>query len=328
MGKKHKNNKENKESIMSVIKNWTASILLAGVMFFGLQCYSSITSLKFVQLSDVHFYTGQDNTTFKMRAESGKLLDDAIAQINETPNVSFVMFTGDQIDYPYEKELSAFLPYTEKLNVPWYFTFGNHDTMLGGYLNPSLYMQLVNKYNKNYKFEKTYYSFVPQKGYKAIVLDSIIRDHLSSNGRIGEEQLLWLDNELKKSTKDTVLLFTHVPIIEPYNSPNHRLLDADKVQEVLNKYKNPILVFQGHYHGAKITQMENILYVSCPSLVSYPNAFRMITVSNFRKKVVVNIENKETRLKNIQKLSKLLVFSHNLYTGEEKDQNATITIKK
>lgn len=328
MSKNHKKHKENKESIMSVIKNWTASILLAGVMFFGLQCYSSITSLKFAQVSDVHFYTGQDNTTFKMRAESGKLLDDAISQINETPNVSFVMFTGDQIDYPYEKELSAFLPYTEKLNVPWYFTFGNHDTMLGGYLNPTLYIQLVNKYNKNYKFEKTYYSFVPQKGYKAIVLDSIIRDHLTSNGKIGEEQLLWLDNELKNSTKDTVLIFIHVPIIEPYNSPNHRLLDADKVQEVLNKYKNPILVVQGHYHGAKITQMDNILYVSCPSLVSYPNAFRMITVSNFRKKVVVNIENKETRLKNIQKLSKLLVFSHNLYTGEEKDQNATITIKK
>ena len=328
MGKKRIKQKGNKESIMSVIKNWTASILLAGVMFFGLQCYSSIASLKFAQLSDVHFYTGQDNTTFKMRAESGKLLDDAIAQINETPNVSFVMFTGDQIDYPYEKELSAFLPYTEKLNVPWYFTFGNHDTMLGGYLNPSLYMQLVNKYNKNYKFEKTYYSFVPQKGYKAIVLDSIIRDHLSSNGKIGDEQLLWLDNELKNSTKDIVLIFTHVPVIEPYNSPNHRLLDADKVQEVLNKYKNPILVFQGHYHGAKITQQDNILYVSCPSLVSYPNSFRMITISNIRKRIVVNIEDKETRLKNIQKLSKLLVFSHNLYTGEEKDRNAIIIIKK
>lgn len=328
MNRKRTKHKKNKESVMSVIKNWTASILLAGVMFFGLQCYSSITSLKFAQLSDVHFYTGEDNTTFKMRAESGKLLDDAIAQINETPNVSFVMFTGDQIDYPYEKELSAFLPHTEKLNIPWYFTFGNHDTMLGGYLNPSLYMQLVNKYNKNYKFEKSYYSFVPQKGYKAIVLDTIIRDRLTSNGKIGEEQLLWLDNEIKNSKKDIILIFMHVPVLEPYNSPNHRLLDADKMQEILNKYKNPILVFQGHYHGAKITQRGNILYVSCPALVSYPNAFRMITVSNFRKKVVVNIEDKETRLKNVQKLAKLLVFSHNLYTGEEKDRNATITIKK
>ena len=74
----------------------------------------------------------------------------------------------------------------------------------------------------------------------------------------------------------------HVPVLEPFNSPNHRLLDADKMQEILNKYKNPIAVFQGHYHGAKITQKGNILYVSCPSMVTYPNAFRMISVTNYK----------------------------------------------
>ena len=74
-----------------------------------------------------------------MIAESPKLLDDVIDQINSTPNVSFVMFTGDQIDKSFEKELSAFLPHTTKLNAPWYFAFGNHDTCIGGYLTPALY---------------------------------------------------------------------------------------------------------------------------------------------------------------------------------------------
>ena len=317
-----------KESIMTRLKNWSISILLSGAMLLGLQCYSSTSSLKFAQVSDTHFYTGSNNTTFKMIAESPKLLDDVIEQINETPNVSFVMFTGDLIDKPFEKELSAFLPHTEKLNYPWYFAFGNHDTMFGGYLTPRVYMDLVNQYNTNYKFEKSYYSFVPQKGYKAIVLDTIIRDRLTSNGQIGDEQLKWLDNELANSKKDTVLIFMHVPVLEPYNSPNHRLLDADKMQEILNKYKQPIAIFQGHYHGAKITQRDNLLYVSCPSMVSYPNAFRMITVTNYRNKVVFNIQNKETNLKNVQKLAKLLVFGTTVYTGEAKDQNATIVIKK
>lgn len=317
-----------KEPIMTRIKNWSISLLLAAAMLYGLQCYSSTSALKFAQLSDVHFYTGSNNTTYKMIGESPELLDDAISQINAIPNVSFVMFTGDLIDKPFEKELSAFLPHTEKLNAPWYFAFGNHDTMYGGYLTPKVYMELVNKYNKNYKFEKSYYSFVPQKGYKVIVLDSIIRDRLTANGRLGDEQLAWLDNELANSTKDTVLIFMHVPILEPYNSPNHRLLDADKVEAIFSKYKNPIAVFQGHYHGAKITQKGNVLYVSCPALVSYPNAFRMVTVTNYRNKVVFNIQNKETNLKNIQKLAKILVFGTSVYSGEEKDQNATITIKK
>lgn len=298
-----KRKRREKGIAMSTFKNWSISILMAGAMFFGLQCYSSASSLKFAQVSDAHFYTGDNNTTYKMIAESPKLLDDAIEQINETPNVSFVMFTGDLIDKPFEKELSAFLPHLDKLNAPWYFAFGNHDTMFGGYLTPSVYMQLVNEYNKNYKFEKTYYSFTPQKGYKAVVLDSIIRDRLTSNGRIGDEQLNWLDNELKNSQKDTVLIFMHIPVLEPYTSPNHRLLDADKMENILNKYNNPIVVLQGHYHGAKITQKENILYVSCPSMVTYPNAFRMITVTNYKSKVVVDIQEKETRLKNVQKLA-------------------------
>lgn len=326
MTKRRKRKKES--NLMNTIKNWTISILLAGAMFLGLQCYSSTSSLRFAQLSDTHFYTGTDNTTYKMIGKSGELLDDAISQINETPNLSFVMFTGDLIDKPFEKELSAFLPHTEKINAPWYFAFGNHDTMVGGYLNPKLYMELVNKYNKNYKFEKTYYSFVPQKGYKAIVLDSIIRDRLTSNGRLGDEQLAWLDNELAKSQKDTVLIFMHVPVLEPYVSPNHRLLDADKMEAVLGKYKNPIAVFQGHYHGAKITQKGNILYVSCPSMVTYPNAFRMITITNYRNKVVFDIQEKETRHKDIQKLAKLLIFASNFYTGGESDRNAVVTIKK
>ena len=234
--KHHKQTKHTKkETIMTRIKNWTISILLAGAMLFGLQCYSGTSSLKFAQLSDVHYYTGQNNTTYKMIAESPELLDDAIEQINSTPDVSFVMFTGDLIDKPFEKELSAFLPHTQKLNAPWYFAFGNHDTMVGGYLTPKVYMNLVNNYNKNYKFEKSYYSFVPQKGYKVIVLDSIIREKLTANGRIGDEQLKWLDNELANSKNDTVLIFMHIPVIEPYNSPNHRLLDADKVETILKK---------------------------------------------------------------------------------------------
>lgn len=313
---------------MSTIKNWTVSILLAGVMFLGLQCYSNTSSLKFVQISDAHYYTGSENTTYKMIGRSPELLDDAIEQINEIPNLSFVMFTGDLIDKPFEKELSAFLPHTEKINVPWYFAFGNHDTMVGGYLTPAVYMSLVNKYNTNYKFEKSYYSFTPQKGYKAIVLDSIIRDRLTSNGRIGEEQLKWLDNEIKNSPKDVILIFMHIPVVEPFTSPNHRLLDADKVEEILNKYKNPIAVFQGHYHAAKITQKGHIVYISCPSMVTYPNAFRFITITNFKNRTIIDIKDKETRLKNIQKLAKLLIFSSDFYTGEEKDRNTTIILKK
>lgn len=322
-----KKKRSKKDNFSSKIKNALFTIMLTAIMLCGLQVYSA-SCLKFAQVSDVHFYTGENNTSYKMIAESGKLLDDAVNQINETPNISFVMFTGDQIDKSFEKELKAFLPHAQRLNAPWYITFGNHDTCIGGYLTPKVYLDMVNKANPNFEYKKTYYSFVPQKGYKAIVLDTIIRDRLTSNGYIEKEQIEWLDNELKKSQKDVVLIFMHVPLVEPFPSPNHKLLNANEVQTVLEKYKNPIAVFQGHYHAAKITQQNNILYVSTPSMVSYPNAFRIINISNHRNKVVFDIQMKETNEKNVQKLAKLLVFASSLYTGEEKDQSYTYTIKK
>jgi len=58
--------KKKKETIMTTFKNWSVSILLAGAMLWGLQGYSSSSSLKFAQVSDVHYYTGQNNTTFKI----------------------------------------------------------------------------------------------------------------------------------------------------------------------------------------------------------------------------------------------------------------------
>lgn len=117
-------------------------------------------------------------------------------------------------------------------------------------------------------------------------------------------------------------------MIEPFASPNHRLKNASEVMALIESYKNPIGVFQGHYHAAKVTQHDNVLYVNTPALVSYPNAFRIINVTNYRDKVVFDLNWVETREKTIQKMAKLLVFTGSVYTGETADQSGVYEIKK
>ena len=324
---KKKIKKKKQKTMLSRALSGMFTFILAGIMVYGLQCYSA-SDLKFVQISDVHFSTRNVNTSFKLTAESGKILDDVIDQVNNTPDVNFVMFSGDLIDKPFEKELQAVLPHVEKLKYPWYVLFGNHDVCVGGYLTKSLYFDIVSKHNENFNFEKPYYSFVPRKGYKVIVLDTIIDTRITSNGNIYPEELKWLDEELNKSKKDIVLIFMHVPITEPFPSEGHRLLNAGAVQAIIEKYKNPIGVFQGHYHASRITQKGNVLYVNSPALVSYPNAFRVITIKKERKKVVFDIRQKDTRETNIRNLAKMMVFSSSLYTGDEKDQNGVYEIQR
>ena len=58
------------------------------------------------------------------------------------------------------------------------------------------------------------------------------------NGEISKEQLAWLDNEVAKtSERDVILIFSHVPIIEPYPSEHHKLLNSSEVLKHLYSYK-------------------------------------------------------------------------------------------
>lgn len=323
-------NRQKKEGFFTKIVNTVITLCLTFGMLWGLQACSgtNTNSLKFVQMSDIHFLENGQNTTFKMTGESPRLLDDAVKQINEKENIDFVMITGDLIDKSFEKELRAVLPHLEALNFPWYFAFGNHDRCVGGYLTTQVYMDMLKASNPNFDFKKAYYSFVPKKHYKVIVLDDIITDEITSNGNIDEEQMKWLKKELDGSKGDTVLIYMHIPVIEPFASPNHRLRNATAVKALIESYKNPIAVFQGHYHAAKITQHNNVLYVNSPALVSYPNAFRTVTVTNHKDKVTFDFEWNETRETTIQKMAKMLVFGTMIYTGEEKDQTGTYEIVK
>ncbi len=328
MRRQKHHNKNRPDNFFTKLFNTFVTLGLTACLMWGLQAYSSCTSLKFIQLSDIHFLAEGSNTTFKMIGESPRLLTDAIDQINEHKDLDFVMITGDLIDKPFEKELKAVLPYLEKLNFPWYFAFGNHDRCVGGYLNTDLYMKMIKQVNPDYQFKKPYYAFTPKRGYRVIVLDDIITSDITSQGYVDPAQIKWLEKELNKAKNDTVLIFMHIPLIEPFSSPNHRLRNSSQVMGIIESHTNPIGVFQGHYHAARVEQRNNVLYVNTPALVSYPNAFRMVTVQNLKDKTVFDLRWIETREKTIQKMAKLLVMVSSIYTGEEKDRQGVYEIKK
>ena len=309
--------------------NYGFGILLLCGLAFCLNAFAhNGEELKIAHVTDVHFSQELDNTPYKLRKQSAEIFDDVIEQINEIPGLSFVMITGDLVDRAKETELDGFLEHAKKIKYPWYFAFGNHDSMLGGYLTPEKYLNKVQKSNSNVKTDKTYYSFSPKKGYKVIVIDAVIRDRLTSHGYLPPEQVKWLDKELDNSENQTVIICTHIPIVQPIADEHHVMDNGNDVLEVVSKYKNPIIVLQGHYHVSKIKQINNILFVSTPALVSYPNAFREITIKNNRDKTTLDIKTKNIRLENLRAQAKLFIVSLPLVEGEPEDQNGIYTIKK
>ncbi len=311
-----------------LLKDCLFILFVVTVLFFLSDQPSFSGTMKFVQLSDIHYSLVRDDTSYKLLSKTRPLLQDAIKQINKQKNIRFVMITGDGIDKPTKDSLYSLTDELNTLDFPWYYALGNHDTTTEGYLTKTNFLKILQERNPNYTFNSTYYTFKPQKGYRVIVLDGAKNKGRTSQGILPQEQLCWLDDILSKSKKDTVLIFLHFPLVTPYDSKNHEIINADEFKNILKKYNMPIAIFTGHYHAAKITKRGNILHVSSPALAGYPNAFRIIEVQNKRNEVIFKLDFCETNLKDLQAKTKIMTFGGAIYYGKPKDRNAVITIEK
>ena len=290
--------KKKRESFFSKIVNFTLTILIACAI--GSQvCTAANNNLRIAQVSDAHFSSFEENTSYKFLKKSGELLDDVIFQINTSGPYDFVMFTGDLVNYPKISELQKFTSHVNNLIYPWYAIAGNHDISIDGPLTKDKFMATLAQANDNMNQKNIYYAFTPKKGFRVICLDSIIDYKLTANGEISNEEFIWLKEELDEHEKDTIIVCTHVPIIEPYSSSNHKMLNEYEVRKLLKTHKNPLIVLQGHYHCVKIRQDENMLVITSPSLVTYPNAFRVININSNKNRTLVDVYLKETNLKDI-----------------------------
>lgn len=317
--------KKKRETFFSKIVNFTLTILVACAI--GSQvCTAANNNLRIAQISDAHFSSFEENTSYKFLKKSGELLDDVIFQINTSGPYDFVMFTGDLVNYPKISELQKFTSHVNNLIYPWYAIAGNHDISIDGPLTKDKFIATLAQANDNMNQKHIYYAFTPKKGFRVICLDSIIDYKLTANGEIANDEFIWLKEELDEHKKDTIVICTHVPIIEPYSSSNHKMLNEYEVRKLLKTHKNPLIVLQGHYHCAKIRQDENMLVVTSPSLVTYPNAFRVININSNKTRTLVDVYLKETNLKDIQTRSKLRLMGTEKLYGEESDRNASFEL--
>ena len=317
--------KKKRESFFSKIVNFTLTILI--VCAIGSQvCTAANNNLRIAQVSDAHFSSFEENTSYKFLKKSGELLDDVIFQINTSGPYDFVMFTGDLVNYPKISELQKFTSHVNNLMYPWYAIAGNHDISIDGPLTKDKFIAILAQANDNMNQKHIYYAFTPKKGFRVICLDSIIDYKLTANGEISNEEFMWLKEELDEHPKDTIIVCTHVPIIEPYSSSNHKMLNEYEVRKLLKTHKNPLIVLQGHYHAVKIKQDDNMLVITSPSLVTYPNAFRVININSNKNRTLVDVYLKETNLKDIQTRSKLRLMGTEKLYGEECDRNASFEL--
>lgn len=194
------------------MKNIIKLSILIFVVFILINCsLESQTSVFFATISDIHI----DNYG------SLHILNKAIANINNNPDIQFVVVLGDISENGTVQELSIAKSCLDTLNVEYYPVPGNHDDNYN-------YIEVFGY--PNYSIDKQYFRLIlfntnpGTNPFNIILLD-------------------WIEYEIDNAEKN-IIICTHYPFMPTLEL--HRHPYADDIISLFNE--NVIAAIAGHHH--------------------------------------------------------------------------------
>ena len=210
----------------------------------------SILCLSFALLTDTHISTSNPRPM--------EDLQRSIADINQNPNIEFVVVTGDLTESGDRASIQAIKDELEKLNVPFYAASGNHETTW----SESGVMDFTRVFgDSRFAFSHNGMYFI---GFNS---GPVIR---MADGHVAPQDIAWLQHNLDSVSRAgdaPIFVFTHYPL---------RNGDVDNwydVTDVLRQH-NVQCIMGGHYH-------RNLLF-DCDGIADVLNR------SNLRDKDTIN----------------------------------------
>lgn len=288
----------------------TSTTLLASLPFFsqGFLTDKKTKPLRFGIITDIHYDT-KEPAINRYYAEALDKVKSSIKFMNEQ-NVEFVAELGDLKDGGKNKQQAfGFLDTIEaelqRLKGGVHHVIGNHD--VGASIAKSDFLSRV----KNAGFEQAlpHYSF-NQGSWHFVVLDANFTSAGVSHGgsafdwkdcHVPQEQLDWLQKDLKKNRKKPTIVFLHHPLDESSFTEKQRHYCPDNsaaVRVVLEEAKNVSIVFSGHYHKGFFNTINGISYYGIKSLVEGTgpgtNSFVIVDIDENRNLVIKGYEKAES----------------------------------
>jgi len=171
--------------------------------------------------------------------------DKIITKINNTPNINFVVHTGDIVDFGTQEEYIWMHELLSSLNYPYVAVTGNHDLIGNG---GEIYNLMYGDYNFSFTFN----------GNKFIYINTNSREYNFDKNVPDTE---WLDVQLSDTSNyNNAIILCHVSHLHvDFNSEL-----VDEYTKVLRKYKKVLLSINGHLHDFSFTApgSDNISYLN------------------------------------------------------------------
>ena len=255
---------------------WTLGIA-GGPVLLSLSCASTDRlsrrrqPVRFGIVTDCH-YADVDPSGTRFYRESPGRLAECVARMN-AEEVDFLIELGDFKDQGRPPVKADTLAYLEQIETVFqrfegatYHVLGNHDV---DSISKAQFLARVT--NTGIDPARSYYSF-DARGLHCVVLDANFRsddvayDHGNfdwTDANLPAHELDWLRKDLA-ATSGPVVVFIH-QLLDGTDSVSVR--NAEQVRQVLEQSRKVQIVFQGHHHQGRYTQINGIHYYTLKALV-------------------------------------------------------------
>jgi 3',5'-cyclic AMP phosphodiesterase CpdA len=273
-----------------IFAKWGAAFLLLSTFFTGWAMAAApgevANKVAFAVLSDPHIALKESENTWKMFHYSQDVLSWAIDEINKRNDIDFVLVPGDltKDSEPYNhRAVKAML---DKLDVPYYVIPGNHDVKKDWMPKENWGISEFVNYYERHGYDdsgKSWYSLDVAPGLHLIGLDSASHPKFSNSwgGAVTDDQLEWLEEDLKANADKTAIVMVHHALIkhEGKDDPRYYVENSDAVKEILREH-GVKTVITGHLHVTDIAEEDGLYDIASPAISSYPLAFRFMEISD------------------------------------------------
>ena len=211
--------------------------------------------MRIIQLTDCHITTDPE---FQLKGVCTRAtLQQVLALVQDRhADADYVVVTGD---LTHDEQLGTYQIVRDLLG-PWWPRLrlipGNHDHR--GHMRQVFEDRLQALGNRNVFSDQL-------QGWKLIGLDS--QEPGEVHGRVGEEQLSWLEAQLGDSRALPACVFVHHPVVSVQSAwlDAIGLRDSEQLLSVVNRHSNARVVCCGHVHQEHTAVTEKTLVVTTPS---------------------------------------------------------------
>ena len=195
-------------------------------------------SFSFVQISDSHIGFNKEG----INTDVAGTLKEAIARINALPEPpDFILHTGDLTHLAEADEFDTLDQLLKSVKTQQIFYVpGEHD-VTGD--NGKLYLQRFGKNTKGQGWQSFDYN-----GVHFVGLVNVVDIQQNGLGALGQEQLAWLEDDLKDRSSETpIVVFAHIPLWSVYLKWGWGTDDGAQALGNLKRFGS-VTVLNGHIH--------------------------------------------------------------------------------